>query len=231
MLRIAGLEKNSLIDYPGKISAILFTYGCNLRCPYCHNPELVVEKLSKEKIIPHSYIFEFLQKRVGKLDAVVITGGEPLIHVELETFIRDIKELGFLVKLDTNGFYPEELKSLIDKKLVDYVAMDVKYPKNKYIHLTEKDNSVERISQSIDIIMKSKLEYEFRTTYVKPFHNLKSAKEIGQMIKGANVYYIQNFRPGKTIDPLLSSKNSFTDTELEKIKEIILKYVKEVHIR
>ena len=111
MLRIAGLEKNSLIDYPGKISAILFTYGCNLRCPYCHNPELVVEKLSKEKIIPHSYIFEFLQKRVGKLDAVVITGGEPLIHVELEAFIRDIKELGFLVKLDTNGFYPEELKS------------------------------------------------------------------------------------------------------------------------
>lgn len=169
MLRIAGLEKNSLIDYPGKISAILFTYGCNLRCPYCHNPELVVEKLSKEKIIPHSYIFEFLQKRVGKLDAVVITGGEPLIHVELETFIRDIKELGFLVKLDTNGFYPEELKSLIDKKLVDYVAMDVKYPKSKYIHLTEKDNSVERISQSIDIIMKSKLEYEFRTTYVNLF--------------------------------------------------------------
>ncbi len=231
MLRIAGLEKNTLIDYPGKVAAIIFTYGCNLRCPYCHNPELVIRKLPRESTIPHDYIFNFLKKRVGKLDAVVITGGEPLIHDTLESFIKKIKKLGFLIKLDTNGFYPDRLKNLVDKGLVDYIAMDVKYPKTKYIQLTEKDGSVNKVFESIDIIMRSELDYEFRTTYVKFIHDLRSAEEIGKMIKGANKYYIQNFRSGDTINPSLSDENSFSKKELLEIKKIMLKYVKKVHIR
>ena len=231
MLRIAGLEKNSLIDYPGKVSAILFTYGCNLRCPYCHNPELVTFKLCKEYIIPHSYIFDFLKKRVGKLDAVVITGGEPLIHNTLESFIRKIKDMGYLIKLDTNGFYPSKLQDLIDKKLIDYIAMDIKYPKSKYIQLTEKKDSTRKVLKSINIIMKSGLDYEFRTTYVKFIHDMKSVEGIGKMIKGADNYFIQNFRPGKTIDPLLDSKYSFSKEELRQIKDIMKKYVKNVSIR
>jgi pyruvate formate lyase activating enzyme len=231
MLRIAGLEKNSLIDYPGKVSAILFTYGCNLNCPYCHNPELVTQKLCKENIVPHSYIFDFLKKRVGKLDAVVITGGEPLIHNTLESFIDKIKDMGYLVKLDTNGFYPEKLKALIDKKLIDYIAMDIKYPKSKYIQLTEKKDSTKKILNSINIIMNSGLNYEFRTTYVKFIHDIDSVRGIGEMIEGATNYYIQNFRPGKTIDPLLNDSCSFTEEELEDIKTIMKKYVKNVYIR
>jgi pyruvate formate lyase activating enzyme len=231
MLKIGGLEKSSLIDYPGKVSAIIFTYGCNLRCPYCHNPELVTEKLCNKNVIPHRYIFDFLKKRVGKLDAVVITGGEPLIHDTLEPFIRKIKKLGYLVKLDTNGFYPEKLKNFIDKSLIDYIAMDIKYPKSKYIKLTERKDSTEKVLKSINLIMNSGIDYEFRTTYVKFIHDLKAAEEIGKIIKGVKNYYIQNFRAGKTINPLLNEASSFTQKELRDIKKVISKYVENVHIR
>lgn len=231
MLRIAGLEKSSLIDYPGKVSAIIFTYGCNLRCPYCHNPELVTTKLCRDNVIPHKYVFDFLKKRVRKLDAVVITGGEPLIHDTLEKFIRKIRNMGFLIKLDTNGFNPEKLEDLIKKGLIDYIAMDIKYPESKYIKLTNSKKSAKKIKKSIDIIMNSGLDYEFRTTYVKFIHDMQAVKEIGRMIKGAENYYIQNFRPGKTINPKLDSNYSFSEEELKEIKKIIGKYVKNVYIR
>ena len=231
MVIIGGLEKVSLIDYPGKVAAIVFTYGCNLRCPYCHNPELVIEKLPSERKFSEKYVLDFLKERKGKLDGVVITGGEPLIHMDIESFISKIKKLGFLVKLDTNGFYPERLQTLIDKKMTDYIAMDVKYPKSKYLSITNINNSKDKITQSIKIIMNSGLDYEFRTTYVKHIHTIDSAKEIGKMIRGAKNYYIQNFRPGKTIDPTLTSKDSFTQKELEQISDEIKKYVKNVYIR
>ena len=231
MLRIAGLEKSSLIDYPGKVSAIIFTYGCNLRCPYCHNPELVTTKLCRDNVIPHKYVFDFLKKRVRKLDAVVITGGEPLIHDTLEKFIRKIRNMGFLIKLDTNGFNPEKLEDLIKKGLIDYIAMDIKYAESKYIKLTNSKKSAKKIKKSIDIIMNSGLDYEFRTTYVKFIHDMQAVKEIGRMIKGAENYYIQNFRPGKTINPKLDSNYSFSEEELKEIKKIIGKYVKNVYIR
>lgn len=231
MIKIGGLEKSSLIDYPDKVSAVIFTYGCNLRCPYCHNPELVVEDFDRRREITEKYLFKFLRNRFGKLDAVVITGGEPLIQDEIEILIKKIKDFGYLVKLDTNGFYPDKLEKLIKSKVLDYIAMDVKYPKSDYIKFSQRKNASKKIIKSIELIKNSGIDYEFRTTYVKEFHDFESAEKIGQMIKGCKRYYIQNFRPGKTIDSSLSFDSSFTNKELNKIKKIIKKYVKDVYVR
>jgi len=231
MVKIGGLEKSSLIDYPGKVSAVVFTYGCSLRCPYCHNPELVIERFNKDIQIRQKYFFDFLKKRVGKLDGVVITGGEPLIYDDLDIFICKIKKMGFLVKLDTNGMHPDKLQYIIDKGLVDYIAMDVKYSESSYIKLAGGKIAYRKISKSIQIIMNSGIEYEFRTTYVKGIHDLDSVEQIASLIKDSRVYYIQNFREGKSIDPTLSSINSFSPTELKKIKQIAKKYIKNVVIR
>lgn len=231
MLRISGLERSSLLDYPGKISAIIFTHGCNLKCPYCHNPELVIEGFEQSGSFSEEEILNFLESRKGKLDALVITGGEPLVQSDLLPFIRKVKEMGFLIKLDSNGTFPDRLKDFIDTGLIDYVAMDVKYPKVGYVKNSMIPGVAKKIERSIKIIMDSGLDYEFRTTYVKPLHSLESAEGIGKMIKGAKNYYIQNFRPGKTIDPTLTKKNSFTTKELEQIKKTIGKYVENVQIR
>jgi pyruvate formate lyase activating enzyme len=231
MLRISGLERSSLLDYPGKISAIIFTHGCNLRCPYCHNPELVIEGFEQSGSFSEEEILNFLESRKGKLDALVITGGEPLVQSDLLPFIKKVKEMEFLIKLDSNGTFPDRLKDFIDTGLIDYVAMDVKYPKVGYVKNSMIPGVAKKIERSIKIIMDSGLDYEFRTTYVKPLHSLESAEEIGKMIKGAKNYYIQNFRPGKTIDPTLTKKNSFTTKELEQIKKTIGKYVENVQIR
>ena len=231
MLRVSGLERSSLLDYPGKISAIIFTHGCNLRCPYCHNPELVIEGFNKDGSFSEKDILSFLESRKGKLDALVITGGEPLVQSNLLPFIKKVKEMGFLIKLDTNGTFPDRLKDFIETGFIDYIAMDVKYPKVEYVKNSMIPEIAKKIERSIKIIMDSGLDYEFRTTYVKPLHSLESAEGIGQMIKGAKNYYIQNFRPGKTIDPTLTKENSFTTKELEQIKKIIEKYVEDVQIR
>ena len=231
MLKISGLERSSLLDYPGKISAIIFTHGCNLRCPYCHNPELVIEKFNKDRSFSEEYVLNFLESRKGKLDALVITGGEPLVQSDLLPFIKKVKDMGFLIKLDSNGTFPDKLNDFIKTGFIDYVAMDVKYPKSGYLKESMIPSIGKKIESSIKIIMDSGLDYEFRTTYVKSLHSLESADEIGKMIKGAKNYYIQNFRPGKTIDPTLTRENSFTTRELEQIKEVIEKYVKNVKIR
>ncbi len=226
---IVELEKATLLDYPGRVACILFTYGCNLRCPYCHNPELVTEKLNREILLTQEYIFDFLKKRVGKLDAVVITGGEPLIHEGIFKLLSDIKKMGYLVKLDSNGLLPDRLKKAIDSGNVDYVAMDIKYPLSEY--MKNVPNSSKLIQESVNLIMNSGLDYEFRTTYVKGIHTVDSAEQIAKIVKGAKIYYIQNFRPGKSIDPTLDRTNSFTRKELKEIKKIASKYVKNVFIR
>lgn len=231
MLNIAGFEKISLIDYPGKLSAIVFTYGCNLRCEYCHNPELVVEPLKEELLLDEEKILKYLESRSGKLDAVVITGGEPLLYYQdLRSFIRKIKKLGYLVKLDTNGLLPNRLQSFIKSALIDYISMDIKYSADGYEQYTGSD-TLKKIKQSIKLIMGSGLEHEFRTTYVKGIHNTDSSKGIGELINGANLYFIQNFRPGKTINSSLSAQNSFTEKELRKLKKNVKPYVKNVEIR
>lgn len=226
---IVELEKATLLDYPGRVACILFTYGCNLRCPYCHNPELVTEKLNMDTFLTREYIFDFLKRRVGKLDAVVITGGEPLIHNGIFKLLSDIKKMGYLVKLDSNGLLPEKLKKVIDSGNVDYVAMDIKYPLSEY--MSNVPNSSKLIQKSVNLIMNSGLDYEFRTTYVKGIHTIDSAEQIAKIVQGAKIYYIQNFRPGKSIDPALDRTNSFTRKELKEIKKIASKYVKNVFIR
>lgn len=225
---ISGFEKNTLLDYPGKVASIIFTYGCNLRCSYCHNPELVTQPCKKDLLIPQDYILEYLKMREGLIDAVVITGGEPILQEDLIPFIYKLKDLDLLVKLDTNGILDEVVEDIISQEIVDYWAMDVKYPSEYY---QEYGINTKAVKHSIGMIIDSGRQYEFRTTYVKGIHSIEDAKGIGELIEGADNYYIQNFRKGKTIDPKLNSSNSFTQKELKDIKGIISKYVKNVSIR
>ncbi len=227
-MKIAGFEKNTLLDYPGKVASIIFTYGCNLRCPYCHNPELVIHPCLKENLYSEDYILDYLKHREGLIDALVITGGEPTLQSDLIPFIKRVKELGILVKLDTNGTLDDIVEDIMKQDIVDYWAMDIKYP-SEYFKEYELDSK--SVKHTIKMIMNSGKEYEFRTTYVKGIHSIEDAKSIGKMIKGAKNYYIQNFRKGKTIDPKLNESNSFTEKELEEIKKIVSPYVNKVKIR
>ncbi|MGC8971837.1 MAG: anaerobic ribonucleoside-triphosphate reductase activating protein, partial [bacterium] len=162
---IGGLQKFSLIDYPGKISAVIFTKGCNFRCPYCHNPELVI--FDGKDLIEEDYIFSFLREKRGKLDGVVLTGGEPTLQSDLINFLKEIKGLGFFTKLDTNGSNPEVIERLLEEKILDYIAMDIKANLEKYNDVTHSNVDIEKIKKSIDIIMHSGIDYEFRTTIVR----------------------------------------------------------------
>lgn len=228
---ISGFQKSTLLDYPGKLAALIFTYGCNLRCEYCHNPELVIQSFKKNSSITEEDIFSFLEKRKNLVDGVVITGGEPTIQKDLISFIKKIRNMGFLVKLDTNGTNSKIVKKILEMNIVDYWAMDIKYDKEIYIQNLENKVKYEEVEKSIKLIMENAKDYEFRTTYVKGIHTSDSIKGIGELIKGSKRYYIQNFRAGKTINPALNSSNSFTQQELEKFKKLMQKYVKNVEIR
>jgi pyruvate formate lyase activating enzyme len=225
-MKFAGIQKTTLIDYPGKVACTLFTYGCGFRCPFCHNPELVIEK--PHGLFSEDRVWKFLEGRVGKLDGVAITGGEPLIHDDLINFVERVKNLGFLVKLDTTGYYPDKVKPLLP--LVDYWAMDIKNCPEKYSLTSGVDVDVSRIRESIKLIMDKGKDYQFRTTFVPGLHDESCVKNIGKLIQGAKLYVIQNFSGGKTIDPEYSSKTGFSTDQLEKFKELIKKYVDEVKI-
>ncbi len=228
---ISGFQKSTLLDYPGKVSALIFTYGCNLRCEYCHNPELVVLPCNKTNITTNEEVLSFLKSRKDLLDALVITGGEPTLQKDLIPFIKEVKKIGLLVKLDTNGTNSKIVKELLDLDIVDYWAMDIKYEDEIYEQNLQKDVQYEEIKRSIKLIKERARDYEFRTTYVKGIHSIKSAEGIGKLIEGSKRYYIQNFRPGKTINPGLNRSNSFTPKELKQIEKTIKKYIKEVEIR
>ncbi len=247
-MRIGGFQKCSLIDYPGKICAIVFTLGCNFRCSYCHNPELVYPELFN-KPIPEEEIFSFLTRRRGKLDAVTITGGEPTLQADLLDFILKIKKLGFLVKLDTNGSNPEIMENVISSKSVDYIAMDVKAPLEKYQEITDFTIEPERIKKTIELIMNSNIDYEFRTTIVKSELDENDISKIGELIKGAKLCVLQKYvSPGKNTPerrggtrPHLTSKlvhsgqpqGSFlySDEEFRKFQGIMAKCVQKCTIR
>ncbi|MFX0062187.1 MAG: anaerobic ribonucleoside-triphosphate reductase activating protein [Candidatus Hermodarchaeota archaeon] len=230
-MHFGGFQKFSVIDYPGKLSAIAFTYGCNLRCPYCHNPELVRPRNENTLEYAETEIIKFMDSRVGKLDALVITGGEPTLQTDLEDFIRKIKQLGFLVKLDTNGTRPEVLKQLLGKKLLDYVAMDIKAPFERYQEVTRSKVDVPKIKESITLLKTSKISYEFRTTVVRGFITLQDIKQIGKEIDGASLGVIQNFAPTKCLDNEFLTKAPYSAEELEQMKLELSNYVKEVIIR
>ncbi len=190
---INGFQKLTILDYPGKVACIVFTPGCNFRCPFCHNAALVTH-IDRDTYIDEEEVLSYLRKRQGILDGVVITGGEPLLQDGIEEFIGKIKELGYCVKLDTNGSFPEKLISLVEKGLVDYVAMDIKNSKAKYMTTIGVGNiDMASIEKSVDFLLQNKVEYEFRTTVVDGFHTLQDIQDIVVWIKGAHKYFLQNF--------------------------------------
>jgi pyruvate formate lyase activating enzyme len=229
---IAALQKQSLIEYPGKISAILFLAGCNLRCDFCYVPQLVLpEKIKELKPIPEEEIFSFLKERKKFLDALAITGGEPTVNPDLPDFIEKIKKLGYLVEIETNGTNSRMLRELIDKNLIDYVAMDIKqnleferYNEISGNSLTEE--KFENIKESIEILLKGKIDYEFRTTIMKEFHRKEDILKICERIKKAKVYWLQNYQKNNTI-----SGKTFTPFKEEEILEILKKGKKITNVK
>ena len=187
-----GLEKFSLVDYEGKVATTLFFAGCNFRCPFCHN-RLLVDKFSTQKGIPFEEIISFLKQRRGMIDAVVFSGGEVTLMPDLIDKVKTVKELGFLVKIDTNGTNPKVIKNLIDLNLVDYIAMDIKNSLNKYNLTTDSNIDINVIKESISLIINSGIDHEFRTTVTKEFHSMNDMEEICELIKGAKRMRIQKF--------------------------------------
>ena len=227
---IGGFQRFSLIDYPDKICAIVFTQGCNFRCPYCHNPELVDPKKFGIEL-KEDEILSFLDRRRGKLDAVTITGGEPLLQSDLSPFLSAIKRLGYLIKLDTNGSFPLRLKKIIDLKSVDYIAMDIKTSLDKYEYVIKRKIDKTEILDSIRLIMDSGLDYEFRTTIVKALFEKDDCYKIGQLIQNSRLYVLQKFVPSKTLDDIFLDMKSCTDEELDSFKEIMEGFVQRCIIR
>jgi len=232
---IGGLEKLTLLDYPDHLAAIIFTQGCNFRCHFCYNPMLVLPqtgkdvKIKKEKgFSPLSTedLFLFLEGRFGRLEGVVITGGEPTIHPDLPSFIARIKKIGYLVKLDTNGTNPEMLKELIKEKLIDYIAMDLKAPLDKYEKTVSVKLDWDNIKKSVKIITKSGLPYEFRTTVVPGLLDQEDFHEMGKLIKGATKWYLQAFKSDTDlVNEKYQQKAAYTNKEMKEFVEIGRQYV------
>jgi len=227
-MKIGGLERLTLIDYPGKVAATVFTVGCNFRCPYCYSSEIVIpEKIENQPIIPEQEFFDFLEDRKGLLEGIVVCGGEPTIHQDLPDFIKKIKEKGFLVKLDSNGSNPKALDSLIRNKLIDYVAMDIKGPKEKYGLMTGLNDQwskimMEKIEKSINILKSNKVDYEFRTTVVPDVLKKEDIFKIANWIKPAKKYYLQSYITEKaTIDPEFMKKKPYSEEFLLEIQKEI----------
>ena len=198
-MRISGFEKNSVVDYPGKLAAVVFTPGCNMDCFYCHNRSLLAPG-AEDSVLDNQAIFEFLKSRRLILDAVVITGGEPTLQINLPKFAKRVKSLGFLVKLDTNGTKPWIIKNLIDNKLVDFIAMDIKAPVNKYQQVTNREIDMTAINESIDMITASNVDHEFRTTFA-PMLNRLDILKIAARVRNAQSYVLQQYRqPGVGFD-------------------------------
>jgi len=230
-MKIGGFQKTSLIEFPGRLSCIIFVQGCNFRCPFCHNPELVLpEKFSP--LLDPAKITAFLQRRKQYLEGVVITGGEPCLEGErLLSFAKGLKAMGYLVKIDTNGAFPDVIRKVIEGGLVDYIAMDVKGPPGKYEKLSGVKVNVRDIEESISLIKSSGLDYEFRTTVARELLAVEDFEDMGGMLKGARLHYLQRFIPSKTVGPEALSFHTYSDGEFEVIRGIMLKYVKECYVR
>ncbi len=224
-----GFQKLTLLDFPGKVACTVFTKGCNFYCPFCHNAFLVDVQGEEESILSTD-VLSYLNKRQGVLDGICITGGEPLLHDEIKIFIKDVKSLGFSVKLDTNGSFPEKLKELVNAGLIDYVAMDIKNSFEKYPETAGYENlDLSPILKSIDILKSSVVDYEFRTTVSSPLHSVSDIEKIAQHIVGAKKYFLQNYvDSGHILGKNLSPIDEKTLLEMEKIAQ---KYVKTAQIR
>ena len=233
-IAIGGLQKNSLIDYPGKISCVVFLSGCNFACPYCHNPDLARGCLAAN--INENSIYDFLESRREFLDGVVISGGEPTLQKDLIRLCRKTKQMGYPVKIDTNGSRPRVIQTLIDEGLVDYIAMDIKADPARYFPLIQKNVprfSGENIIASIRIIMESKIDYEFRTTCIKPLIDADVIESISRLISGAKLYALQKFKNSGVLQPEFfhGNKCGCSDDELMHLKSIAKPWVKRCIVR
>ncbi len=229
-MKIGGLQKVSLIDYPGLISAIVFLQGCNFKCSYCHNPELVNPRLFAPCICERD-VLAFLDTRRGKLDAVTITGGEPTLQDDLVPFIKKINKMGFAVKLDTNGSQPQVIKALLAEKLLDFIAMDIKAPWEKYANVTGVPVDVEKIGESVKIILQAKIPHEFRTTIVQSQLTPNDIMKIAKLIAGTSKYALQKFVGVKTLNKKFLKEKNYPDGELDKIKKRLEKENTSVIVR
>lgn len=230
MIEIKGFMKTSMLDYPGKLSACIFLSKCNFRCPYCHNVELVNDDV---RLIPFETekVFDYLDKKKKWMDGVVISGGEPTLHKDLPDLCKKIKDLGYSIKLDTNGTNPKMLKELIDNKLVDYVAIDIKSSKKKYDTATNVKSDITSVEASVKLLMDSSVDYEFRSTVLPGIIDIEDMKDIGKWINGAKRYYIQQFIPIKTLNESFMEKDSHTHATLHEMKKIMDEYVELCEIR
>lgn len=237
---IGGLEKLTLLDYPEHLAAIIFTQGCNFRCHYCYNPLLVLPQNSEadkknkkgSHLIEEENLFNFLKERLGRLEGVVITGGEPTLHHDLPEFIKKIKDLGYMVKLDSNGTNPEMLQELIDKKLIDYIAMDIKAPLEYYEKAVNVQTDFKKLQESVKIIMSCDLPYEFRTTVVPGILDEEDFYKMGEDIRGAKKWYLQSFKSDTDlVDPSYAGKSSYTSQDMKKFVAIGKKFVKVCELR
>ncbi|MDD3794164.1 MAG: anaerobic ribonucleoside-triphosphate reductase activating protein [Candidatus Gracilibacteria bacterium] len=232
-MQISAINKFSLIEFPGEVSAIIFTPGCNFRCGYCHNSEFVLEEKLKniyKNLILEKAFFNFLEQRKGLLSGVSICGGEPTLQKDLYDFCLKVKSFGYKVKLDTNGRDPEILKKLLENNLVDYVAMDIKHEVGSFDKIIGVKIDEKPYLESINLLKNSNIDYEFRTTLISGIHDENIVVNISKYLSGAKAYYLQNYRAGNTLDPNFFGK-SFTSLELEKFKNIAKKYIKNVQIR
>ncbi|MBO4355994.1 MAG: anaerobic ribonucleoside-triphosphate reductase activating protein [Clostridia bacterium] len=227
-MKFNGFQKMTLLDYPGKVACTLFTAGCNFKCPFCHN-SLLVTNISDSDTFDSKEILSFLSKRVGLLDGVCITGGEPLLQKELPDFLSEVKAIGFKIKLDTNGSLPDKLKELVNNRLVDYVAMDIKNSPEKYPITAGAEIDISKVKESVDFLISSGIDYEFRTTVVSPFHEEDDFEKIGRFINGAKDYYLQGF-----VDSghLISDKcSAISRDRMEAMRKRVLPFVKNASLR
>ncbi len=228
---IAWVQKTTLVDYPDKIASIIFTPWCNLRCRFCHNPELVIpQSIQVIEKIPEENFFAFLDTRIWLIDAVVISGWEPTLQRDLPDFCRKIKEKWFAVKLDTNWRDPEIVRQLIDQHLIDYVAMDIKIDQPQRLQLLQSKEKSHPYLATIQLLLNSSIEYEFRTTLIKPYHNLYSFTAMLQLIPNAKRYYLQIYRPQLTLDTTFDG-NPFSYAEMHAFQLLAKEYVQECYLR
>lgn len=222
IMNISGFQKFSLIDYPGKISAVIFTQGCNFRCPYCHNPELLENKSGS---IDEKIVLDFLKTRKNQLEAVVITGGEPTLQPDLINFLEKVNKMGFLTKLDTNGTNPKIIKKALKLNLTDYIAMDIKGPINKYSEIVMVKVNIKEILESINLIKQKAPDYEFRTTITKEQLTKSDIKKIGEMIKGSKQYSLQKYVSRFGNKAIKKQFSSYNDKSMIELQKIISNYV------
>lgn len=228
-MKLGGLMKTTLLDYPGKIACTVFTKGCNFRCPFCHNASLVLPDRYDAEELSEADFFSFIERRKGILDGVVVSGGEPMLHTDVAEFLSEIKKMGFCVKLDTNGAFPQKLQKVVSDGLVDYIAMDIKNSPSKYAD-TAVCEILPSVEKSINIIMQSGVEYEFRTTAVTELHTADDFRAIGRWIKGAEKYFIQSYEDsGDILAPLPFSTPS--DELLSEYLKAVREYVPEAELR